>query len=1434
MRPFGCSVTILNTKYHLGKFDGKADKGFFVGYSLNSKTFRVLNSRTKIVEQNLHIRFSENTLNVVGTQSNSVASTKVSDNACQARKETKPVNYYILLQLWTANPPFSQDTKSSQDDGFKPSSDDGNKVDEDPIKGIDCNDQEKEMNVNNTNNVNTVSLTVNAASTNEDNELPFDPNMPALEDVGTFDFLNKDEDDDMDAKSAFLCGKIEEEVYAVYKELDDRLVRATTTASSLKAEQDSGNIDKTQSKATPNEASSLRTTSGGGPRCQEAMMDTIAQTRMKLNELMKLCTNLQSKVFELEKTKTTQALEITSLKRRVKKLKKKQRSRTHKLKRLYKVVLTTRVDSSKDEPSLCEDASKQGRKINDIDADEDITLVNDQDDTEMFDVNDLQGEELHINTAKLIVDAAHVSAAGEVNVASIATTVSATAKISTKEITLAQALVEIKTTKPKSKEIVLQEPRRTNTFARERTEKELEDNIAMIETWDNVQAKIDVDYQMAERMQAEEQQELTDKEKATLFIAFKRVSTFLDFRTELVEGSLKRAGKELTQESAKKQKVEDDKETSKLKQLMEIIPDEEEVAIDAIPLAIKSPRIVDWKIYKKGKKSYYQIIRGDRSLKMYMFFRQILKSFDREDLKDLYKLVKDEYRSTRPVEDLDLLILGDLKTMFEPHVQDAIMPPKKTTTPMSDAAIKALVARSVADALAEHEANISRNGYDNYDTDSGERRQGRIVAITTKDMQKRRNDVNARTTLLLALPDEHQLRFSKYETAKELWEAILKTFGGNEATKKTKKSQLKLQYGNFKADGSETLEQTFNRLQAIVSHLEFMDVEIEQDDLNQKFLTSLTPEWLMYTIVLRNIDDLDTMSLDDVYNHLKVYEPKVQKKSESNSQNMAFISSSNTSSGKGKVHTASVLTASTQVSTASTDVAAASLSHDTICAYIATQSNGSRIKYEDITQIDEDDIKEMDIKWNMALLSMRDDRFWKKTGKKITIQGSNVVGFDKSKVKCFNCHKMGDFARECRAPRSQDRGKRESYKQGPKEEEPAPKALMAIDGIRWDWSYMANEEETHALVADDEVPTEFALMSKSSSSSDNEVYDDSYCSKSCRKNTKNLNTKISKLNEELSDCDTNLYNYKRGLSQVEARLVEFKENEVKYCERIRVLERDAEIRDNKIEYLKNELEQIKKEKECLDNKLTGFENASKDLDNLLGSQRSDKNKEGLGYSAVPPPPAQIYSPRKKDLSWTGLPEFVDDTVTDYRRPTPSIDASKCNKSELQSSNFSVFKHGESTGSIMSKSMIKFVKEADCPRVIKINNTKNARNTTVKYAEMYRNILKDNGETWPKDDYTHKNMTPRAVLLKPGTTPIVVSRPNMNVAQPKMTSFAKTAPSNVKRSFQRKSTVKNQPRVPRVSTVTEKIPTVDSKFPTAKSTLTADLRDKGKVVKASTR
>ncbi|GJU53725.1 hypothetical protein Tco_1227439 [Tanacetum coccineum] len=304
---------------------------------------------------------------------------------------------------------------------------------------------------------------------------------------------------------------------AVNEEMDDSLVRAATTASSLEAEQDSVLVGVNTPRS--------------------------AEDRLKLNELMEFCTKLQQRVLDLENTKTTQAQEITSLK-------------------------------------LREDASKQERKIDDIDKDAEITLV----------------DETHGRHDEEVAQRLQ-----------------------------AQLQAELK---------------EEDSLVRQR-EKE-----ANIVSWDHVQAMIYADYQMAQQMQAEEQENLSIEEKSKLFVqllearkkyfaairaqekrnkpptkaqkrkkSMKRVNTFVDMDTELVESSEVRAEGSETRAEGK----------------------EEEVAINAIPLATKPAIIIDWKIHKEGKKTYYQIIRADGSSKMYLVFSHMLKIFNRKDLENLYK-----------------------------------------------------------------------------------------------------------------------------------------------------------------------------------------------------------------------------------------------------------------------------------------------------------------------------------------------------------------------------------------------------------------------------------------------------------------------------------------------------------------------------------------------------------------------------------------------------------------------------------------------------------------------------------------------------------------------------------------------------------------------------------------------------------------------------
>ncbi|GJW04022.1 hypothetical protein Tco_1562878 [Tanacetum coccineum] len=504
------------------------------------------------------------------------------------------------------------------------------------------------------------------------------------------------------------------------------------------------------------------------------------EDKLQLKELLELCTKLSERVLDLENTKTSQAAEITKLKERVKKLERRNKSSTSWFKRLRKVGRTARIESSEDEGlGDQEDASKQERKITDLDAD---------------------AEEVEVEK---VVSTAEV------------TTVSATTT-TVDELTLAQTLIEIKAakpkavttaatttttavTRPKARGVVVQEPSefRTTTSSSQTSqlsqakdkgkakmiepekplkkkdqilideeiaqklqaqlnaELEEEEKLAKqreedanIAEWDNVQAMIDADYELAARLQAQEQEELTVEEKSKLFVELmdKRKKHFarlraeeqrrkpptkaqkrnqmctylknmagfthsqlknksfdevqkafdktmgwidsfvsMDFEvakrgkekdegsvTRAEESSSKRACTELEQERIKKQKIDDDQEEDKMKKHMKIVVDEEEISVDAIPLATKPPIIVDWKIIKEGKIRYFQIIRADGSLRRYSSMIKMLHNIDREDLETLWKLVKAKHGNTRLEEAYERVLWGDLKVMYEPDVESEV------------------------------------------------------------------------------------------------------------------------------------------------------------------------------------------------------------------------------------------------------------------------------------------------------------------------------------------------------------------------------------------------------------------------------------------------------------------------------------------------------------------------------------------------------------------------------------------------------------------------------------------------------------------------------------------------------------------------------------------------------------------------------------------
>nr|GEX82018.1 hypothetical protein [Tanacetum cinerariifolium] len=320
--------------------------------------------------------------------------------------------------------------------------------------------------------------------------------------------------------------------------------------------------------------------------------------------------------------------------------------------------------------------------------------------------------------------------------------------------------------------------------------------------------------------------------------------------------------------------------------------------------------------------------------------------------------------------------------------------------------------------------------------------------------------------------------------AKSLMEAIEKRFGSNTETKKVQKTLLKQQFENFSGSSSEGLDQIHDRIQKLVSQLEIHGVSLSQEDVNLKFLRSLPSEWKTHTLIWQNKTDLED-----------------------------------------KISAAvNISTVGTKLS-ASTLLNVDSLSNAVIYSFFVSQSSSPQLDNEDLKQIDADDLEEMDLKWQTAMLTMRAMKFLQKTGRNLGVNGPTSMGFDMAKVECYNCHRKGHFAREYRSPKDSRRTAvaEPQRRSVPIETSTSNALVFQCDGTgSYDWSYQAEEE-----------PTNFALMAFSSFSSNS--------SSDC----------------EFRKSQFDVMSYQTGLEYVKARLLVYKQNESVLEENIKLLNIEA-------------------------------------------------------------------------------------------------------------------------------------------------------------------------------------------------------------------------------------------------------------------------------------
>ncbi|GKA98833.1 hypothetical protein Tco_0826770 [Tanacetum coccineum] len=293
-----------------------------------------------------------------------------------------------------------------------------------------------------------------------------------------------------------------------------------------------------------------------------------------------------------------------------------------------------------------------------------------------------------------------------------------------------------------------------------------------------------------------------------------------------------------------------------------------------------------------------------------------------------------------------------------------------------------------------------------------------LPPVSAAEIHAVEKERKARTILLMAIPKEHLRRFHGMDDAKEIWEAIRTRFGGNANSKKMQKAVLKQQFEAFTISSSEGLEKGYDRFQQLLSQLEAHGAEVSTEDANHKFLRSLPLAWSNLAMTMRTKPDVDTLSIDDLYNNLRVFEQELTStsKSSASAQNVAFVSHNKSSTNKVKSgHTGPYTTYNFFYF------------FKTISRKRKVPAEDLDLLHEDLEQIDDLDIEEIDINWQIAMIAIRIKKFYKKTGRRVRIDGNKPVGFDKKKLECFKYHNTGHFAREYTSKGTNGGKKRDSF-----------------------------------------------------------------------------------------------------------------------------------------------------------------------------------------------------------------------------------------------------------------------------------------------------------------------------------------------------------------------------------------------------------------------